>query len=145
MSNKLFDALEICLQAIDNGETIDAALKRFPALTNELRPILEASLHAKSLAGEAVADEVHRRGRARVLQRAAELRESKRVPRKRTWIFAYRPVAITLMLLIFLLSGTGLVRASTTSLPGDNLYPVKRTWEDFTLIFATGWSVKISS
>jgi hypothetical protein len=26
-------------------------------------------------------------------------------------------------------SGTGLVRAATT-LPGDNLYPVKRTWED---------------
>lgn len=138
MSEKLFDALEICLQALDNGETVDSALKRFPALANELRPMLEASLHAKSLAGKAVAEDVHRRGRAKVLQRAAELRESKRAPRKRTWIFAFRPVAVTLMLVVFLLSGTSLVRASTTSLPGDNLYPVKRTWEDFTLIFASG-------
>lgn len=138
MNKKLIDALEICLQALDNGETIDATLKRFPALADELRPILEASLHAKSMAGEAVAEDVHRRGRARVLQRAAEFRESKRAPRKRTWIFAFRPVAVTLMLVVFLLSGTGLVRASTTSLPGDNLYPVKRTWEDFTLVFTSG-------
>lgn len=138
MNKKMLDALETCLQALDNGETIDSALKRFPALADELRPILEASRHARSLAGEPVADEVHRRGRAKLLQRAAELRESKRASRKRTWVFAFRPVAITLMLVVFLLSGTSLVRASSTSLPGDNLYPVKRTWEDFTLIFTSG-------
>lgn len=138
MNEKMFDALEICLQALDNGETVDAALKRFPALADELRPILEASLHAKSMAGEAVAEDIHRRGRAKVLQRAAEMRESKRAPRKRTWVFAFRPIAITLMLVVFLLSGTNLVRASSTALPGDNLYSVKRTWEDFTLIFKSG-------
>ncbi len=138
MSDKLFDALEICLQALEKGETIDSALKRFPALADELRPILEASLHARGLAGEPVAEAVHRRGRAKVLQHAAEMREAKRAPRRqRTWIFAFRPVAVTLMLVVFFLSSTGLVRASSTALPGDNLYPVKRTWEDFTLIFAS--------
>jgi hypothetical protein len=34
-----------------------------------------------------------------------------------------------------MLSGTGLVRASSEALPGDELYPVKRTWEDIRLSF----------
>ena len=36
---------------------------------------------------------------------------------------------------ILFASGTGLVRAASTTLPGDNLYPVKRTWEDVLLLF----------
>lgn len=137
MSEKLFDALETCLQALENGETLDSALARFPALAADLRPMLEASLHARTLGGSPPSDAVQRRGRARLLQRAAEMRESKRAPR-RTWLFNFRPLAIALMLVIFFLSGTGLVNASTTSLPGDNLYPVKRTWEDMRLLFAFG-------
>ena len=136
MSEKLFNALEICLQVLEQGDDIDAALTRFPDLAAELRPILEASLNARQLAGSAVSDEAQRRGRARLLQRAVELRESKRAPR-RTWIFTLRPVAVVLMLAFFFLSGTGLVRASSTSLPGDNLYPVKRTWEDVRLLFVS--------
>ena len=136
MSEKLFDALETCLHALEQGETIDTALARFPALTGELRPILEASLHARTLGGSAVPGDVQRRGRARLLQNAAKMREAKRVPR-RTWLFNLRPLAVALMLVIIFLSSTGLVNASTTSLPGDNLYPVKRTWEDVRLIFAS--------
>ncbi len=135
MSDKLFNALEICLRAIERGETMEAALARFPALAGKLRPILEASLRARALSVSAVPSDVQRRGRGRLLQRAAELREAKRAPR-RTWIFAFRPVVVTLILAIFLLTGTGFVRASSASLPGDNLYPVKRTWEDVRLVFA---------
>ena len=142
MNNKLFDALETCLQALEKGETLDTALSRYPALKADLRPLLEASLHARSLrlgsgqalAGSPVSDVVQRRARSRLLQRAAEMREAKRAPR-RTWLFNFRPLAVTLMLVVFFLSGTGLVNASTTSLPGDNLYPVKRTWEDMRLLF----------
>ena len=137
MNEKLFDALETCLQALENGETLDAALARFPALAADLRPMLEASLHAQTLGGSPPSDAIQRRGRARLLQRAAEMRESKRSPR-RTWLFNFRPLAVALMLVVFFLSGTGLVNASTTSLPGDNLYPVKRTWEDMRLLFAFG-------
>ena len=135
MSERLFDALETCLQALEQGETIDAALARFPALAADLRPILEASLHARTLGGSPLPEGIQRRGRARLLQRAAEMREAKHAPR-RSWLVQFRPLAVALMLVIFFLSGTGLVRASTTSLPGDNLYPVKRTWEDVRLIFA---------
>ncbi|MEW5941302.1 MAG: DUF5667 domain-containing protein, partial [Chloroflexota bacterium] len=138
MTEKLYDALEVCLQDMEKGGTIDSALARFPAFADELRPILEASLQARRLAGAPVSEAVHRRGRARLLQRAAELREAKRAPRTRTWLFTFRPAAVTLMLAVFFLTGTQLVRASSATLPGDNLYPVKRTWEDVRLFFASG-------
>jgi len=135
MSDKLFNALETCLQTIEQGETLDAALARFPALAAELRPILETSLHARTAGGFSIPSDAQRRGRAKVLQHAAELREAKRAPR-RTWLYTLRPLAVTLtVLLLFLFSSTGLVRASSTSLPGDGLYPVKRTWEDVRLVF----------
>ena len=137
MNEKLFDALEICLQALENGETVDSALKRFPALADDLRPLLETSLQARTLAGAAIPGDAQRRGRARLLQQAAEMREAKRAPRRRTWVFSLRPLVVTLILVVFLLSGTGLVRASNGALPGDNLYPVKRTWEDVTLALAS--------
>jgi uncharacterized membrane protein YgcG len=136
MSERLFDALEIGLQALEKGESIDSVLGSFPAQAAQLRPLLEASLHARTLAGSQLPDGIQRRGRARLLQAAAKMREAKRAPR-RTWLFNFRPVAVALMVAVFFLSSTGLVRASTGSLPGDNLYPVKRTWEDVRLIFAT--------
>ena len=36
---------------------------------------------------------------------------------------------------VLFVSGTGLVGASSSTLPGDNLYPVKRTWEGLRLFF----------
>ena len=134
MSEKLFDAFETCLQALEKGETLDASLARFPGLAAELRPMIEASFHARALDGLPVSDEVQRLGRLRLLQRAAEMRKTRRGPR-RTWVYNFRPLAVSLMLVIFFLSSTGLVRASSGALPGDNLYPVKRTWEEMRLFF----------
>jgi hypothetical protein len=78
---------------------------------------------------------VVRRGRAKLLHQAAEMREQKASPRKRM-IPAFQRLAISFSLTAaFLASGTGLVGASSTALPGENLYPVKRTWEDVRLFF----------
>lgn len=134
MNKKLLDALETCLQAIEKGETLDAALARFPSLAAELRPMLEASLHARTLRGSQPPDAAQRRGRARLLQHAAELREQNRKP-KRTWLYNFRPVAIAVILFLVFFTSTSLVNASTGALPGDGLYPVKRTWEDVQLLF----------
>ncbi len=141
MNEKLLNALETCLQALEQGETLDSVLARFPALAADLRPILDASLHARTLSGPPPSDAVQRRGRARLLQRAAEMREAKRAP-KRTWLYNFRPLAVTLMLVIFFLSGTGLVRASSGALPGDNLYGVKRTWEGVRLLLTLNAEVR---
>jgi Domain of unknown function (DUF5667) len=133
--SKLYDALEICLQALEKGADIESVLSRYPDLADELRPILEASLQARAIAVPEPSQEVMRRGRAKLLQRAAEMREAK-APAARRVIPGFQRFAISFLLAaVFLLSGTGLVSASSSALPGEDLYPVKRTWEDLRLFF----------
>lgn len=136
MTDNLYDALEICLQALEKGADIESCLKLFPALADELRPILETATQARTQAIQDVPVDGMRRGRARVLQHAAELREQKRGGLVPFWRKpfetgrALRVAATSLTTVVFLFSsGTGLVFASSGSLPGDNLYPVKRSWE----------------
>jgi len=142
MTDTLYDALEVCLQALERGASLESCLARFPAQTDELRPILETAVQARAQAIRDVPAEAMRRGRARVLQHAAELREHNRaavVPFwRKPWQAgrAFRLLATSLTAVVFLFSGgTGLVFASSNSLPGDNLYPVKRSWEDVQLVF----------
>ena len=133
MNNKLYEALDVCIQALETGAGLEDVLKRYPQLADELRPLLEAIAHAESLSIPSAPDDVIKRARARVLQHAAEMRETSTKPRRIRFSFARLAVSLALAL-IFILSGTGLVRAASGALPGDNLYPVKRTWEDVRLL-----------
>src|SRR5688572_13997563 len=144
--NNLYDALESCLHDIENGADVEAVLLRYSDIADELRPILQASVNAKSLAASDPSGGVMQRNRSRLLERASEMRAAKAesLPRfpwlkgrnETSGIVPLRRVAITLIVLTALFaSGTGLVRAASTTLPGDNLYPLKRTWEDVTLVF----------
>jgi uncharacterized membrane protein YgcG len=134
--NNLYETLEICLQEIEQGAEIETVLLRYPDMVDELRPILEASVNAKGMAVLAPSTEVVRRNRAKLLQHAAGMREAKApLSSQRIWLASLRRVAVTLAVVAILFaSGTGLVRAASTTLPGDNLYPVKRTWEDVLLL-----------
>ncbi|MCX6058043.1 MAG: DUF5667 domain-containing protein [Chloroflexi bacterium] len=135
--NKLYDVLEICLQELEHGVSLENILARYPKLADELRPILKASITSRmrSVAISSPSPEAIRRGRAKLLQRASEMREAKATPRRRV-ISMFQRLALSLGLTAtFLLSGTGLVGASANALPGENLYPVKRTWEDVRLLF----------
>lgn len=133
--NKLYEALEEGLQAIEQGTAIDSIVARYPDLADELRPILEASSQARALTAPDPSHEAMRRGRAKLLQRAAELREAKIAPRRRVIPGIQRFAISFLLAALFLLSGTGLVNASASALPGESLYTVKRTWEDMRLFF----------
>lgn len=132
--NNIFDTLEICLQEMENGADMETVLARYPKLANELRPILETAAKARNMSVAEPSPEAIRRGRARVMQRAAEMRESKIAPRKRV-IPAFQRLALSFSLAaLLLLSSTGLLSASASALPGENLYPVKRTWEGLRLL-----------
>lgn len=143
-TENLYDALEICLNALEQGADIESCLVRFPALADELRLILETAAQARASAVEDVPVDAMRRGKARVLQAAAEMREqAQRKPlalpfwrrpssSARTFRLAFTVLAVVLFLLT---GGTGLVSASSGALPGDNLYSVKRTWEGVRLLF----------
>ncbi|HEX5943629.1 MAG TPA: DUF5667 domain-containing protein, partial [Anaerolineales bacterium] len=134
--NNLYETLEICLQDIEKGADVESVLFRYPDLADELRPMLEASAGAKNMAVPAPVPDVVRRNRAKVLQHAAQMREGKVRSSQRIWFASLRRIAVTLAVVtVLFVSGTGLVGASSNTLPGDNLYPVKRTWEDLRLFF----------
>lgn len=135
--NKLYEILEICLNEIERGADVDTVLFRYPEFADELRPILESSVKAKAMAVPAPTQKVVRRNRAKLLQHAAEMREAKSAPvSRRVWSVPLRRALVTLTVVtVLFVSSTGLVRASSNTLPGDNLYPVKRTWEDVKLLF----------
>ncbi|MBK6645253.1 MAG: hypothetical protein IPG44_05805 [Anaerolineales bacterium] len=132
---EIFDALEFCLQEMERGADLDTVLARFPEHADELRPILKTAAKARSMVSAEPSPDVVRRSRAQVMQRAAQLRESKAAPRQRV-IPALSRLAISFALTaLFLASGAGLVNASASALPGENLYPVKRGWESIRLFF----------
>jgi hypothetical protein len=133
--NKSYDVLELCLQEIENGADIDTVLFRYPEFAEELRPILETSVKAKGIAVPEPSSDVLRRNRAKVLEHAAQLREAQASPRA-FWPVSLRRALVSVAVVATLfISSTGLVRAASTTLPGDNLYPVKRTWEDVLVLF----------
>lgn len=133
----VYDVLETCLEEIEKGADVESLLIRYPDFALELRPILQAASAAKGLSPADPSEEMLRRNRAKVLQHAAEMREAqvKRAPRL-NWFAPLRRLAFTLAILVLVfVSGTNLVGAASTSLPGDELYPVKRSWERLQVIF----------
>jgi len=131
--NNLYDILEVCLHEVENGVELETVLARYPDQTEELRPILQASINAKKMAVPEPSADVLRRNRAKLLQHAAQLRAAQPIATKR-WFPSFQRLAVALvMVLLFFVSGTSLVRAASSALPGDSLYSVKRSWEDVAL------------
>jgi uncharacterized membrane protein YgcG len=134
--NNLSEILEVCLNEIGNGVEVDSVLLRYPEYADELRPILEASLKANEIAVPVPPADVVLRNRAKLLQHAAQMREAKVRSSRRMWSVPLRRALVTLAVIgILFISSTRLVSAASTSVPGDNLYPVKRTWEDVLILF----------
>ena len=129
---ELYDALENCLEALERGASLDQALARYPLLADQLRPLLAVSLMARSASRLHVPADIRHRGRVRLLQKSDDLTESRRGRRR---IISFFPrMALTATLVgVLALTSTGLVSASSSSLPGQQLYPVKRTWESLRL------------
>ena len=135
--NELYDVLEYCLQEIEKGTDIETVLSRYPQYADELRPILETSLDAIGLAP---LRPVSRGGAPRPGQGSAACRADARgagtTKSRRLWSVPLRRALVTLVVIgVLFIGSTRLVEAASTTLPGDNLYPVKRTWEDVRVLF----------
>ena len=128
MNKIMLDALESCLQLMEKGEQLDSALARYPGLQAQLRPLLEAAVCARSARVESLPTTTLARQRARGLALAADLRRQKiRHPLRK---YSWRPVMTALSVLaILVMSSNGLLIASAHSIPGDTLYPLKRSVE----------------
>lgn len=141
MREDIYTILDNCLTMLDQGFDLESCLARYPEYASELRPLLMASMDADSLSVKEIPVDVVRRSKSKVLNAAAEMREQKSIkkpflvlPPKR--IFRFSLVALITLLMLVGVGGTSLVRASTASLPGDQFYPVKLTWENLLLKLA---------
>jgi hypothetical protein len=134
MDKKLIEAFEVCVRALETGADLESVLKRYPDLAVELRPLLETADRAIMMSVSEVPQDAIRRGRTKILQQAAVMRKAAAQTPK-TGLFFRRWATSIALALVFLLGGTGVVKASSSTLPGDNLYPVKRAWEDVRLWF----------
>jgi hypothetical protein len=140
MTKELDEALQSCLDLIWGGqETVDSVLTRYPDLAAELKPQLESALwlsaHRQALEPRPGFVAASRRRLVTQLQQ-----EQRQVPL--TWrehlqqfwsAQKLAPVAFVFMLLLSLFVSGTIVSASQKSLPGDNLYAVKRTLEQLAL------------
>lgn len=135
MSN-LYDVLEMCLKELEQDQDLDAILARYTDIAQELRPVLEMALQAREKSVPEPSADAIRRNRTKVLQSASKMREQQAATIRRMWSVPFRRALVSLAVIVVLfMSGTGLVRAASVSLPGDGLYPVKRTWEGLSLFF----------
>ena len=64
--NQLYDTLEFCLQALEQGKEIDSALTEYPGLAKTLRPLLETSILARAHAVLTVPDQAFLRGQIKL-------------------------------------------------------------------------------
>jgi hypothetical protein len=144
MAKRFDEILDECITWITvRGETVDECLIRYPEHSSQLEPhlrLVARTAHAYSFTPSVAAKE---RGRQRL---EAELRSLQyQEPGRRTLPFSFPPLllgwrlrwaaAMTVVLLLVLGGGAGLVKTSSNALPGEALYPIKRATEQVRLAF----------
>jgi hypothetical protein len=132
MDNDLELTFIACLDALEAGEPIEQILARYPADAAALRPLLETAIALPAL-DMAPAPAAQAAARRAFLNQAAAQRP---VPRRSFFGLPLRfGLALATVLLALLLVG-GTTFASTTALPGDPLYGLKRSVEQVEVALA---------
>lgn len=126
----LIDALD----ALEEGEDVGTILAQYPEHEAELRPIL---LTATTLSGVRVAHslEAQAASRQRMLEYAAAATPPANHGSSLLVLLRRLSLAMATLLIIFALLGTGVLFASSETIPGDALYDAKRFFEDTRLSF----------
>ncbi|MCY4625535.1 MAG: DUF5667 domain-containing protein [Chloroflexi bacterium] len=128
------DALNDSLDMMAQGMTIEECLERYPALSDELAPLLRLAMETQGAAETmAPSPEARRTGLGRITDEwaAMQARRSRRGPwrlLRRSWALA----AVAALVLAF--GGWTTTAAAQDSVPGDTLYPVKQTHERVLLL-----------
>ena len=120
------DILEECLARVLKGEPVEACLADHPEHAGELEPLLRTAIEAR--AASAVRPRHEFRQRA-ALQFQAAIREMPARKSERPVIWHRRWMSVLAGVLFVLLAGTGVVAASSNSLPDEPLYAVKLATE----------------
>jgi hypothetical protein len=151
MTQKIDSILDNCLAQLRTGATVQDCLARYPEHADALRPLLALAQQVQSLPTPSPERAAMNAGRQRMIEavrtKAARQEQASllglgwlRWPRPFAGSVFGRPlvritVSVALVLLVISLSAGGLVAAAQSSLPGDLLYPLKRTAENVRMSF----------
>ena len=144
-NDQLQQVLDDCLDhVLREGDSVEACLSRYPEHSAELEPLLRLALDTRQTLAFTPSGAAKDRARM-TLQESIRQHEARR-HRRRPWHLVrgfsgrltgpYRWAAsAAAALLLVVVGGTGIVAASSNSLPDQPLYPVKRTVERARLTF----------
>ena len=130
------DALNHCLELLDQGLTVEECLQRYPTLSEELTPLLLLAAQTQS-AVEAVvpSPEAHRAGLGRITDAWVAMQERERRRSRGPWRLLRRSwVLAAAAVLILAFGGWTTASAAQDSVPGEILYPIKQTQERVLLL-----------
>jgi hypothetical protein len=131
--------LNICLDRLQEGDTLQACLASYPAHASRLAPLLRVAALLETSDIEPMPAKDFRTGEARFLAHASQLRARRQqaLLSHQGRVFSNllgstRRLVVASMVSVLLLCGVlsaGTVSAASASLPGSRLYPVKRAAE----------------
>ncbi len=131
--------LGICLDRLQDGDTLEACLVSYPLYASRLAPLLRVAAILQTPESRPMPAEGFRVGEARFLAHAAQLRarQQQTSPVHQGGVLSSllgstRRLVIASVVSVLLLCGVlsaGTVSAASASLPGSRLYPVKRATE----------------
>lgn len=152
-------ALEECLAQMRAGKTLEECLSAHPVHARRLRPLLEAARRVWEIPVPRARPAAVQAGRERLLAGAnfqpdspapvssgRFSRYTKQILAPLKTLLLGKPRSITSLafrlgvafVFVFLATSAITLKASASSLPGDRLYLVKRTWEDLRIKFTPG-------
>lgn len=138
MAERFENILNECIDRVLQGESVEQCLARHPEQATELGPLLRTAVAARQASAVEPRPEFKAQVRYQVHSRAAAIG---RVPAQKGmpfWGWVPRWVVVVAMVfLVVLLAGSGTVAASSDTVPGDTLYPVKTATERVRVFFAS--------
>lgn len=118
--------LDECLTRLQRGESIEACLADHPEHAGELEPLLRTVLDARQAAAVKPRQEYRQRA---AIEFQAAIREMPVKGAGGRTLWRRRFMEVLAGVVFVLLAGTGLVSASSSSLPDEPLYPIKTATE----------------
>lgn len=145
MRSEFESVLDTCLDGIlVKGDSIEQCLERYPEHAAELEPVLKAAWRVREASAIDPRPEFERAAKARLLTSLGGKAAGTDKKRLLSWRWQRRWAVALVAVLALLLSGGGTVAASSDSLPGDLLYPVKTATEKVQTFFTFGKDARAS-
>jgi hypothetical protein len=137
MAERFENILNECIDLVLRGESVEQCLARYPEQMGELEPLLRTAVGAREAADVEPRPEFKAQVRYQTQSRLSA--KGQKAEHKRMPVLGWAPrwaMVVAAILLVVVLAGSGTVAASSDSLPGDTLYPVKTATERVQMFFA---------